>query len=110
MKKRTILIDFDGVLNNYRGNYDEENLPEIMDGAREFLEKISKEFIIKVFTTRTNLKVSKWIIENNLEKFITDVTNIKESSYLIIDDRGMYFNGNYDDLYNDIQTFKVWYK
>ena len=108
--KKTILIDLDGVLNNYQGIYNEENLPTIKEGAKEFLEKVSKDYIIKIFTTRTNLKVAKWVVENHLEKYITDITKVKEPAYLIIDDRVLKFNGKFDDLYNDILNFKVWYK
>lgn len=108
--KKTILIDFDGVLNDYRGIYNENTLPPIKDGAKEFLKKLSKEYIIKIFTSRTNLKVAKWVIENKIEEFINDVTNVKEQAYILIDDRGINFNGNFNELYENIKNFKVWYK
>lgn len=108
--KKTILIDFDGVLNDYKGVYNEGNLPPIRKGAKEFLIKLSKEYIIKIFTSRTILKVSKWVIENEIEDYISDVTNIKEQAYVLIDDRGITFNGSFDELYKKIENFKVWYK
>ena len=37
--KPIICIDFDGVLNNYKG-YDGDNLGTPKDGAKEFLEKL----------------------------------------------------------------------
>ena len=36
-KKKTILIDLDGVLNDYVGNYDKDFIPPIKAGAKEFL-------------------------------------------------------------------------
>ena len=35
--KKTILIDLDGVLNDYFGNYDKEFISQIKAGAKEFL-------------------------------------------------------------------------
>ena len=39
---------------------------------------------------------TKWLIKNNLDKFFKDVTNVKLSSYLYIDDRCICFKGNYN--------------
>ena len=108
--KKTILIDLDGVLNTYTGNFDENFIPPIKEGALEFIREISKKFRIKIFTTRKMLLVSKWIIQNKLNEYIDDITNIKEPSYLQIDDRCINFNGNYKDLAKQIEDFNVWYK
>lgn len=108
--KKTILIDLDGVLNTYTGNFDKNFIPPIKDGAFDFLSKLSEEYQIKLFTTRNKILASKWVIENKLENFIEDITNIKELSYLYIDDRCINFNGNYSDLANKIKQFNVWYK
>ena len=108
--KRTILIDLDGVLNTYNGQFDENIIPPVKQGAYEFLQNLSDKFIIKIFTTRNKLLASKWIIDNNLDKFISDVTNVKDPAWLIIDDRCLNFNGNYDDTLNLINNFSVWYR
>lgn len=108
--KKTILIDLDGVLNTYTGNFDKGFIPPIKDGVYEFIAELSKEYTIKIFTTRNKILTSKWIIENKLEDYIDDITNIKELSYLYVDDRCIKFNGNYSDLMNKIKQFNVWYK
>ena len=108
--KKTILIDLDGVLNTYTGDFDKNFIPPIKDGAYDFLKKLSENFIIKIFTTRNHLLASKWVIENNLSDYIDDITNIKELSYLQIDDRCINFNGNYNELMKNITNFAVWYK
>ena len=107
---RKILIDLDGVLNTYDGKYDENYIPPIKQGAFEFIKNISSNFEIKIFTTRNLLKASEWIIKNNLDKYISDVTNIKEPSYLIIDDRCINFKGDYKNLIKEINDFKVYWK
>ena len=45
----------DGVLNNYNGNFDENFIPEIKTGVKEFLEKLSLNYKIKIFTTRNKI-------------------------------------------------------
>ena len=108
--KKTILIDLDGVLNTYTGNYNKDVIPPIKNGAYEFLKELSENYIIKIFTTRNLLLTSEWIIKNNLREYIDDVTNVKGLSYLMIDDRCINFNGNFDDLRKNIDSFEVWYK
>lgn len=110
MKKKTILIDLDGVLNEYTGNYDVNNIPRIKFGADEFLKILSKKFELKIFTTKDRLKTSEWLKTNNLDKYISDVTNVKVPAWLIIDDRSITFNGNYENIIEQIQNFKPWYK
>ncbi|MBO6256842.1 hypothetical protein J6N69_02240, partial [bacterium] len=94
----------------YNGEYDENFIPPIKDGAKEFLLNLSANYKINIFTTRNLLLTSKWLNENDLNEFIDDITNIKKPSYLIIDDRCINFDGNYDDLIDKISHFKVWYK
>ena len=108
--KKTILIDLDGVLNTYDGKFDEQVIPPIKDGAFEFIKNLSEDYKIKIFTTRNRLLASEWVINNGLKEFVNDITNVKEPSYLLIDDRCINFNGNFEDLRNQINNFKVWYK
>ena len=110
MTKRTILIDLDGVLNTYEGNYDEGCIPLIKDGAYELLKELSSYYRIVIFTSRNLLLASKCVIENNLEEFVENVTNVKEPAYLLIDDRCIKFDGNYQNLINEIKNFNVWHK
>ena len=108
--KRIILFDLDGVLNTYSGNYDKNYIPAIRQEAFELIQELAKTYTIKIFTSRNLLLAAKWISDNNLESYIENVTNIKESSYLIIDDRCINFNGNYHELKEKINSFKPWYK
>ena len=107
--KKTILIDLDGVLNEYKGNYDENCIPKIRDGAYKFIKLLSQKFEVKIFTTRNTNVVQKWIEKSNITEFISSVTNIKEPAYLIIDDRCLKFDGDYTKTFNEIENFKVWY-
>ena len=109
--KKLILIDLDGVLNTYKGDYKKDFIHPPKTETKEFLKNLSKNFEIKIFTTRNLLLTSKWLIKHNLDKYIKDVTNIKEKgSFLFIDDRCICFNGDYKNLKNKIENFSVWYK
>ena len=108
--KKTILIDLDGVLNKYSGNYDENYIPPIKEGAKEFLKNLSKEYEIKIFTARNKNLTKKWLIEFNVNEYISDITNVKEPCMVYVDDRCVTFDGNYENLANCINNFKPWYK
>src|SRR5574344_1835162 len=108
--KKTILIDLDGVLNEYKGIFDKNFIPEIKCGAKKFLEDLSENYDIKIFTTRNKILASKWIVENNLENVVSDITNVKELCFLYIDDRCLNFDGDFNNLKSKIENFAPWYK
>lgn len=109
--KRKILIDLDGVLNEYGSEkYNEEEIPEIKAGAKEFLEKLSVIAELYLFTSRNIMLAVKWLIKYDLDKFFKDVTNVKIPSYLYIDDRTICFKGDYIKTLNEIKNFKVYWK
>ena len=107
--KKTILIDFDGVLNNYNGYYS-DILPTIKVGAKSFLRQLHNEFKVVIFSTRGQQQIHKWLTNHNLLKYIDGITDKKLPAYLIIDDRCITFKGDYNDTLNQIAKFKVWYK
>lgn len=108
--KPTILIDLDGVLNTYDGNYQEGYIPPIKEGAKDFLEKIYESYTLILFTTRNKNIAQIWLRENNIEKYFKRTTNKKLPAYLIIDDRCVCFNGDYIELLSNIEHFMPSYK
>lgn len=108
--KKTILIDLDGVLNTYTGNFNENFIPQIKHGAKDFLKELSLDFEIKIFTTRNKNLVSKWVLENKINDFVNGITDKKELAWIYIDDRCIKFDGNYQNLKSEIINFKPWYK
>lgn len=111
MYKKNILIDLDGVLNEYgKEKFDENFIPDIKDGAFEFIENLSKSAELYLFTTRNLMLSAKWLIKYDLDKFFKDVTNIKIPSYLYIDDRTICFKGDYQKTLEEIENFKVYWK
>lgn len=43
------------MLNEYTGKFDENFIPPVKKGAKEFLKKLSDDYVIKLFTTRNKL-------------------------------------------------------
>ena len=109
-KRKTIMIELDGVLNMYKGKYDENELPELRQGAKEFVEKLNEDYDLVLLTTRNNLEATKWLIENKMDKYFKDVTSVKTPVYLYLDDRAIGFNGDYQNTLKQIEKFKVYWK
>ena len=108
--KKLILIDLDGVLNTYTGGFDENFIPPPIQDAKELIKNLSLDFDIKIFTTRNKLLTSTWLIDNDLDDYVKDITNAKELCWLFVDDRCIQFDGNCLGLYEKIVNFKPWYK
>ena len=106
--KKTIMIDLDGVLDNYT-SYTPE-IPPIKKGAKEFVKNLSENYELILFTTRNSKLATQWLIENNIDSYFKDVTNIKLPAYIYIDDRSIQFLGDYDKTLEDIENFKVYWK
>ena len=109
-KKKVLLIDLDGVLNEYKGNFNPEIIPPIKSGAKEFLIELTKNFELKLFTTRPKELASVWVKKYELETFFSEITNEKSPAWLIIDDRCLTFDGDYASMLEKIFEFKTWYK
>ena len=111
MSRRKILIDLDGVLNQYgNDNFDENYIPDLKLGAKEFVKSLSIDFELYLFTSRNLLLASKWLIKNDLDKYFKDVTNIKIPSFLYIDDRTICFKGNFNNTLDEIYNFNPYWK
>jgi len=111
MYKKKILIDLDGVLNEYgKEPYDENSIPDIKDGAVDFIKELNKIAELYLFTSRNLMLSTKWLIKNKIDQYFKDVTNIKIPSYLYIDDRCICFQGNYDKTLNAAKQFEVYWK
>ena len=111
MYKKRILIDLDGVLNNYgKEKFDENYIPEVKEGAEDFLKELSSSAELYLFTTRKHDLAKEWLIKNKLDKYFVDVTDIKLPAFVYIDDRTVCFTGNYAKTLEDVKNFKVYWK
>lgn len=108
---KTLLIDLDGVLNTYNGIYDEFEIAPPREGVEKFLKTISEKYTIEIFTVRDKKLTEKWLEKYHLNQFVSDITNVKNPyASIIIDDRALKFNGDFEQTIEDISNFKPHWK
>lgn len=107
--KKTVAVDFDGVLNNYEG-YDPKDLKTPREGAKEFLETLYEKYTIIIYSTRDSTNIRHWLRKYHLDKYIREVTNKKPPAIAYIDDRAIRFNGNYESLLDNFTEKAYWQK
>ena len=108
---KTILIDLDGVLNDYSGLYKENFIDKPKDNVELFLSKLAQNYNIEIFTVRNIELVKNWLKNNNLSRYIKEITNTKKSyASIILDDRAINFSGNFDVTLKEIEKFKPYWK
>lgn len=108
--RKTIAIDFDGVMNKYKGWKGENTLYKPQTNLHHFIKKVYKNHDIVIFTCRDVKKVYEWLDEYKLREYILAVTNLKPKALVYIDDRAIQFNGDYDETIEQIQQFKTWWE
>lgn len=62
---------------------------------------------IYIFTTRPKNKVLDWLVTYNFTQYVYDITNVKIPAVVYIDDRALYFNGNYETILKKVDNFKT---
>ena len=110
MKKKIIYVDFDGVLNEYKGWMGKENLFKPRKGVEDFLKDLSENYIIYIFTAREMRKVEVWLMKYKLLIYISNITNIKEPAHAYIDDRAIRFDGDYSKILSELEGFKPYWQ
>jgi phosphoglycolate phosphatase-like HAD superfamily hydrolase len=97
---KTLALDFDGVIHRYsRGYQDGSIYDEPIEGTKEALEKLSRQYRLVIFTARDITPIIQWLAKYGLEEFIDEITNQKPHAIAYIDDRGVRFT-NWKDITN----------
>lgn len=95
MRRKTIAVDFDGVLHGYsRGWQGGVIYDPPKPGAGDALALLHQRFDLVIFTAReeaTHEQVWAWLHKYNLAAFIKEVTNRKPMAAVYIDDRAIRF-------------------
>lgn len=106
-RKKTLLLDFDGVLHDYHGWQGEgpEFLGPPIEKARHACLILEREFKLVCFTTRPRAIAEPWLRRNGFPEML--VTNVKIPAFLLVDDRGLTFTGEWsDEFINAIRNFQ----
>lgn len=108
-KKLTLLIDFDGVMHDYKGWDGSTPTGGPILKARAALYQLESNFRLICFTTRPEKFVTSWLLRYGFPSM--KVTNIKEPAFLILDDRAITFTGEWTDgLLEQIKNFKPYWQ
>ena len=119
MEKRTICIDFDGVVHDYSSGWQGEDvfgqmIPNADTGTSVLKQK---GWTVIIFTTRKKTdELEKWLKEHNITyDYINenpgqpDGTSGKIMADVYLDDRGICFRGRWDSwLVREILDFEPW--
>lgn len=106
MTKKTICVDFDGVLNEYNG-YEEGNLGEPLPASKEFIRQLRKKYKVVILTSRPKEQVIDWLNDNGFPSM--EVTNRKIPAVAYIDDRVIQFKGSYIQTIYEAINFKPYW-
>jgi phosphoheptose isomerase len=114
-ERNNLAIDFDGVIHNFdKGWYDGTCYGEPIEGSIEALKKLSEKYNIIIFTGKAlpdrplvNGKTGKqliteWMEKYNLLQYIDNITYSKPRAEYYIDDKGIFFNNNWEEILNKI--------
>jgi hypothetical protein len=109
--RRTIAIDFNGVLDTYQGwNGSATSYPP-RKGVEQFLNTLLvRGFKIIVYTASNIQEVAQWLIKYGLDVFIDDVVNTKPPAIVYLDDRAITFKGNFAEALDAIEHFKTFWE
>jgi len=93
-RRRTIALDFDGVLHRYNG-YNNGLINGPIPGAREAVEQLLRRgHTVVVFSTRDQAIITTWLAQHGFPPL--EVTDRKRPFYVIVDDRAFCFEGLWD--------------
>lgn len=107
---RVLMIDLDGVLNDYDGDYEPFSIPPPKPNVKEFLNKLSKNYKLVLFSARPCQPVKIWLNIHGLNSYFAEVTSIKRPAHAYIDDRAITFKGSYDETLKDLDNFAPYWK
>lgn len=102
--KRTICLDFDGVLTP--GHLNLDPLP----GALEFLAELHRrDWNIVIQSVRAASTVKAWLAREGCAVPV-DVVDRKPPAMVYLDDRGLTFTGDFDAALAAIDGFRAWWE
>ena len=109
--RRTICLDFDGVLHSYRSGWcGAEIIPDPpIHGTRESVARLRQQYRVVVHSARCHTPEGRLAVANWLERHgiaVDDVCEHKPPSHVYVDDRAVRFRGNWDDVLDEIREFR----
>ena len=118
MKKGSVSLDFDGVINSYSSGYSQYVVSDPpVSGSFAFIRKIvNAGYEVYIFSTRNSDDAGKklifnWLKKHGLEEFYLSKLKFpsnKPIAKIYIDDRAWQFRGTFPSL-GEIEQFIPWH-
>ena len=115
-ESKIICLDFDGVIHkNSKGFYDGTVYDDPFPGAKNALERLSKDYVIVVYSAKARKDrmlingktgvelIWEWLKKNDMDKFVKDVTAEKPRAVFYIDDKAVRFNGEWKETFRNLK-------
>lgn len=114
--KNIICVDFDGVIHeNNLGFHDGTIYGNPIEGAIDYVKKLSERYKIVIYTCKANPKrplingksgaelIWEWLQKHELKDYIHDITFCKPNAIAYIDDKAIKFE-NWKQTYQEINS------
>jgi hypothetical protein len=110
--RRTVCLDFDGVLHSYRSGWcGAEIIPDPpIHGTREAVARLRQQYRVVVLSSRCHSEEGRRAVRSWLQRHdiaVDEVCEHKPPALVYVDDRAIRFRGNWDDLLTDIRQFRT---
>jgi hypothetical protein len=110
-RRRTVCLDFDGVLHSYRSGWcGSAIIPDPpIHGTRESVARLRQQFRVVVHSSRCHVEAGRRAVQSWLQKHgivVDDVCEHKPPAHVYVDDRAVRFCGNWDELIDEIRQFR----
>lgn len=107
MEKKTVAVDFDGVIHKYSNGWQDGAIyDEPVEGAIDALNELTNsDILLVIYSTRADsaqakLEMRKWLDKQGFNAAATiEITNKKPKAIIYIDDRAIRFT-NWKDMLN----------
>lgn len=90
LNKKSLSIDFDGVIHDYKNPLKDRRMGEPHLGCKQAMKKLAKKYRLYIYTVKAQKPEGKKLVEDWLKYYgipYTEVTAIKPNAEVYIDDR-----------------------
>lgn len=106
--RKTICVDFNGVLDMYTGWKGEKYTYPPRPGAREFLAKLKElGYTVVIWTAADEELVCQWLFDNDMYDVYDRITSEKIPALIYVDDRAVTFKGDFQQTLDQVVSFRT---
>lgn len=109
--RRTICLDFDGVLHSYRSGWcGAEVIPDDpIHGTREAIARLRQQYRVVIHSSRCHSAegrnaVAAWLTRHGIE--VDEICEHKPPAHVYVDDRAVRFRGDWDQVLTEVRDFR----